>query len=275
MFMKIGIIGNGFVGGATALLECEGNDVFIYDLDPNRCKPRGLSLGDLCDCRVVFVCVPTPMRDDGSCNLDYVEKVVEEVSKIVLRQKIVIRSTVPVGTSERLGVCVMPEFLTEANWKNDFVNCENWIVGEDSSTMITSLSIGRIFQAAQKQGKIKHLNFSACTTKEAELIKLTRNTFLATKVSFFNEVETFCQAMDISYENVRKMVALDNRIGDSHTAVPGPDGKKGFGGTCFPKDAFSLCHQMTQAKVDPCVINAVLSRNQELDRPRLNHEYKS
>ena len=271
--MKIGIIGNGFVGSATALLECEGNDVFIYDLDHDKCKPKGLSLGDLHDCRVVFVCVPTPMREDGSCNLDFVEGVVEEVSKIVLRQKIVIRSTVPVGTSEKLGVCVMPEFLTEANWEKDFINCESWVVGEDNPAMITSLSIGRIFQTAQRQGKIKHLNFSACTTKEAELIKLARNTFLATKVSFFNEVETFCRAMNISYENVRKTVALDNRIGSSHTAVPGPDGKKGFGGTCFPKDTFSLRHQMTQAKVEPRVINAVLSRNQELDR--LNHEHKN
>jgi UDPglucose 6-dehydrogenase len=265
--MKIGIIGNGFVGGATALLECEGNDVFIYDLDPGKCKPRGLSLNDLRDCHVVFVCVPTPMRGDGSCNLDFVEKVVGEVSEIVLRQKIVIRSTVPVGTSEKLGVCVMPEFLTEANWKNDFINCKSWVVGEDNPALRTSLSIGRIFQTAQKQGRIKHLSFCGCTTKEAELIKLTRNTFLATKVSFFNEVETFCRAMDISYENVRKMVALDNRIGDSHTAVPGPDGKKGFGGACFPKDTFSLRHQMTQAKVESRVINAVLSRNQELDRP--------
>ena len=269
--MKIGIIGNGFVGSATALLECEGNDVFIYDLNHDKCKPKGLSLSDLDDCCVVFVCVPTPMREDGSCNLDFVEGVVEEVSKIVLRQKIVIRSTVPVGTSEELGVCVMPEFLTEANWKNDFINCKSWVVGEDNPAMRTSLSIGRIFQTAQKQGKIEHLNFSACTTKEAELIKLVRNTFLATKVSFFNEVETFCRAMNISYENVRKTVALDNRIGGSHTAVPGPDGKKGFGGTCFPKDTFSLRHQMTQAKVEPLIIDAVLSRNQELDR--LNHEH--
>jgi len=268
--VKIGIIGNGFVGGATALLECEGNDVCIYDLDPDKCKPSGFSLDDLYDCHVVFICVPTPMKEDGSCDLSFVKNAVEEASKKVRRTRLVIRSTVPVGTSQSLGVCSMPEFLTETNWKNDFINCKNWIIGADSPmTTKTSLKVAKAFKTAQEYGKIKHYNFSICATKEAELIKLVRNTFLATKVSFFNEVEGFCKSRNISYENILEGVIMDKRIGSSHTSVPGPDGKKGFGGKCFPKDVSSLRDQMIQAKIDPYIINAVLLRN-EIDRD--NHE---
>jgi len=265
--MNVGIIGGGFVGSATALLECEGNDVFIYDLDPDKCKPKGFSLDDLYCCHVVFICVPTPMGEGGACDLSFVKKAVQEVSKVVRRTSIVIRSTVPVGTCEELGVCVMPEFLTEANWRDDFVNCKDRIIGDDSPRMRTSFRVAKLFKTAKECGKIKHWSISTCTTKEAELVKLTRNAFLATKVSFFNEIESFCRSMGISYENVLRGVTMDERIGLSHTSVPGPDGKRGFGGKCFPKDASSLLHQMFQQGIDPYIINASLLRNQEVDRP--------
>jgi UDPglucose 6-dehydrogenase len=207
------------------------------------------------------------MNEGGSCDLSFVEDAVAKVSEFVEKTNIIVRSTVPVGTSERLGVCVMPEFLTEANWKNDFINCEDWIVGDDSPNMRGALLVARVFQLAHKQGKIKHFNIKTCTTKEAELVKLTRNAFLATKVSFFNEIESFCQSMDISYKNVLDGVTLDKRIDSSHTSVPGPDGERGFGGKCFPKDASSLLYQMFQQGIDSYIINASLLRNQEVDRP--------
>jgi len=266
MFMRIGIIGNGFVGGATALLECEANDVCVYDIDPDKCKPKGTSLDDLDGCDVIFICVPTPMNEDGSCDLSFVENTIEEVTKKIERTNLVIRSTVPVGTSESFGVCVMPEFLTETNWENDFINCKNWIIGADCiQTERTALAVVTAFRNAYEHGKIKHCNFSTYTTKEAELVKLVRNTFLATKVSFFNEVENFCNSAGVSYENILNGVVMDDRIGDSHTSVPGPDGKRGFGGKCFPKDVSSLRDQMLKAKINPHIINAVLSRN-KLDR---------
>ena len=129
---KIGIIGNGFVGGATSLLECADVDVVIYAIDPNKCRPEGSSSKILRGCDLVFVCVPTPMHEDGTCSLDFVEDAVNEAQKMVESHRIIIKSTVPVGTSERLGVNFMPEFLTEANWREDFINCENWVVGDDS-----------------------------------------------------------------------------------------------------------------------------------------------
>ena len=120
--MKIGIVGNGYVGNATSLLqEFEGIECFAYDIEPARCNPRGLKLKDLSKCDLIFVCVPTPMLIDGSCSTDSVERAIESLEDAsVDLDKIVIRSTVPVGTCSELGVSFMPEFLTEANWQEDF-----------------------------------------------------------------------------------------------------------------------------------------------------------
>ena len=104
--------------------------------------------------------------------------------------------------------------------------------------------------------------------KEAELVKMFRNCFLATKVSFCNEIYEFCQNKDICYENVRKIATNDDRILPSHTRVPGPDGKKGYGGTCFPKDTNSFKYEMEKVGVKPYILNAVIERNETIDRPQ-------
>jgi UDPglucose 6-dehydrogenase len=99
-----------------------------------------------------------------------------------------------------------------------------------------------------------------------------RNCFLATKVSFFNGIEKFCGVNDVSYEFVRELVCLDERVGESHTEVPGPDGKRGFGGTCFPKDLNSLIYQMDQSNVDPMILSAANDQNNKVDRPEKDWE---
>jgi len=269
MNKKVGIVGNGYVGGATALLACDNVEVVIYDIDPEKCVPKGSGAEALEGCDVVFICVPTPMNPDGSCNLDIVNEAVEEAATRVDRHRIVIKSTVPVGTASRLGVCFMPEFLTEANWEEDFANCEHWIVGEDDSDWVsrdpwgqpTSREIMEIFAEAEKAQKIKYLNFNTCTTREAELVKYVRNTYLATKISYFCEVDRVCEKMEIEYDTVRELVCLDPRIESSHTFVPGPDGKKGFGGTCFPKDINSFIDFAKAAGVKTNVMNAAWETN--------------
>ena len=105
---------------------------------------------------------------------------------------------------------------------------------------------------------------------EAEMVKYVRNTFLATKISFFNEIYNFCGASNVSYETIIRQVSSDRRIGGSHTRVPGPDGKRGFGGTCLPKDANSLQQQFIQKNVDCPILAAVVRRNEEIDRPELD-----
>ncbi len=270
--MNIGIVGNGYVGQATALLKTGGTQVLTWDVDEKKRNIRKFE--ELKKSDLVFVCVPTPMEKDGSCHLDIVESVVSDLIGLGIKtQDIVVRSTVPVGTCKRLGVSFMPEFLTEANWKSDFENNSNLIFGFDApqtweEKLLGDLSSEKMMTlAVALEKKVKLL-----TTEEAELVKYVRNTFLATKVSFFNEIEEFCRNLNISYENVRQGTCLDKRIDSSHTQVPGPDGKRGYGGTCFPKDVASLLHQMLDQKMLPMVLTHVRTRNIEVDRPEKDWE---
>jgi len=294
--MKIGIVGNGYVGQATALLEREEVEVLIWDIDKEK---RNIDkFKDLSDCDLVFVCVPTPMNKDGSCHTKIVENVVSDLIGLEIRMSdIIVRSTVPVGTCERLGVSFMPEFLTEANWKEDFRNIKKWIFGfdppewmewETKPTTRTREKTGdfwgthgaKYIITETEEKKFHFLKLARMwskevdilTTKEAELAKYARNVFLATKVSFFNEIEEFCRSLDISYENVRRATCMDGRIGTSHTQVPGPDGKRGFGGTCFPKDTASLDYQMAQHGVESYIIESAKARNLQVDRPEKDWE---
>ncbi|MAF25113.1 hypothetical protein CL634_06015 [bacterium] len=272
--MKIGIIGNGYVGGATALLENNKLLVRIFDVDPSKCSPIGLTMTDLTDCSFIFVCVPTPMDKDGKCSINLVEGVVNDLEKEGYdKERIVIKSTVPVGTSRKLGVMFMPEFLTEKNWEQDFLEQVNWILGTNVRNDKIRDELYSIFDTAWHEGILKvrpHMTFS--TTEEAELTKYVRNSFLATKVAFFNEIEEFCRKSNISYRKVRELTLYDDRIGDSHTSVPGPDGKRGFGGTCFPKDISSLLNQALDKGLVPYIINAVRNRNIDIDRPEKDWE---
>ena len=266
--MKIGIIGNGYVGKATALFGCEDVDVVIYDKESNKCVPFNTQLRDMKSCELVFVCVPTPMSQDGSsCNTSIVEEAIASLRQYVSNDKIVLRSTVPVGTATKLGVMYMPEFLTEANWENDVKNCMDWVVGlQKPSCYNTQTRFHKLFHGAYKNKKIATPYPIFMGAEEAELVKNGRNAFLATKVSFFNEIEEFCRLKDISYEMVKQGIAIDKRIGDSHSAVPGPDGKRGYGGTCFPKDIASLYHQMSEEGMESYILEGSIARNNQVDR---------
>lgn len=272
--MKIGIIGNGYVGGATALLKNRSVETLVYDIDASKCSPRGITMGDVVSCSFVFVCVPTPMDKEGKCSLHLVDGVVEDLIKRGFdSHRIVIKSTVPVGTSRRLGTMFMPEFLTEQNWQHDFLSQKTWILGTNERDDKIRDEIYSIFDAAWHDGVLihrPHMTFS--TTEEAELTKYVRNTFLATKVSFFNEIEEFCRVHNVSYRKVRELTLYDDRIGDSHTSVPGPDGKRGFGGTCFPKDVSSLLHQILAKGMMSYIILAARNRNVDVDRQEKDWE---
>jgi len=281
--MNIGIVGHGYVGKATKLLGCRDdysdlndNIVLVYDVDESKRTPCDLQMKDLLMCDVVFVCVPTPAMKDGSCDVSIVEKVVNDLKELEITN-IVVRSTVPVGTCERLGVSFMPEFLTEKKWEANFRNTTEWIVGVDSpkeggDVEILKVVLRKIFVTAKRNKKIKGANLVWASTREAEAAKLVRNSFLATKVAFCNEIYDWCQSTGINYNAIAQLIAMDNRIGSSHTQVPGPDGKKGFGGTCFPKDIKSLYHQMFNQGHDPIVIDAAIMRNETVDRPEKDWE---
>lgn len=268
--MFIGIIGNGFVGKATFQLKCKDIDVLAYDINPDQCVPAGLTLEEMKMCEIIFVSVPTPMSKDGSCHLNIVRSVIADLKKVDYTGTIILRSTVPVGTSDGLKCYFMPEFLTEKNFINDFINNKKWIIGllagDDGHHGQVKESVNKLFTLAQENDRIKHNDVCFMCNKEAEMVKMFRNCFLAAKVSFCNEIYDYCQKKGVDYENMIQVAAADDRIGTGHTLVPGHDGMRGFGGTCFPKDSSSLLYEMTQSGMESYIMRSVTERNNNVDR---------
>ena len=265
--MKIGVVGNGFVGHAMTLLR-PYIDVQVWDTVPEKCEPSGISFEEfVTTSKLIFIAVPTPMRKDGSCKTDIVSSVVSDIRAVDDSAKIIIRSTVPPGTSDSLGVSFMPEFLTEKNWELDFKNCSQWILGGSDTVTLNRLEY--MFDAAYDKGNgsINNPSVIYTTAKVAEFIKYVKNCFLATKVSFFNELYTLCADLGVDYETVRHLSCDDDRIGHGHSHAPGHDGKFGFGGTCFPKDMSALSYFFKSNSVPSPVIDACIRRNNEIDRP--------
>ena len=265
--MRIGIIGQGYVG--TALKE--GFQDFYqvetfdkYDIakstQPNISDVVGLS-------DVLFVCVPTPMKNDGTCYTGIVEEVIREINQEANGQIVVIKSTIPPGTTDRLNeeyvhttTIFNPEFLTEANFIQDFKNQNRIILGGDrKGTNKVRQIYSRIFPNATivKTG-----------AKHAEMVKYFTNCFLATKVSFANEMYNICKQLDIDYDKVVEYAIYDERLGKSHWAVPGPDGDFGFGGHCFPKDLSALIHVSEDLMTTNNVLRAARDTNDEVRRNR-------
>ena len=265
--MKIGVVGNGFVGHAMTLLRPHV-DVLVWDIIPEKRDPNTLDLETFVEeSEIIFVAVPTPMNKNGGCNLDIVRSVCEEIQEVDDTKYIVLRSTVPPGTSEELDVAFMPEFLTEKNWKEDFKNCNQWILGSTDPFLYEKMK--RMFELAYNDGdgSVVNKNVIQCKSGEAEMIKYLKNVFLSVKVGFFNELESICSELDIDYENVRCIATQDKRIGTGHTKVPGHDGHRGFGGTCFPKDTNALARFAKDSKIPTPILDAVIKRNEKIDRP--------
>ena len=265
--MKIGVAGNGFVGHAMTLLR-PYVDVLVWDVIPEKRSPKTLDIKTFVEeSEIIFIAVPTPMGKDKGANISIVRSVCEEIREIDNNKYIVLRSTVPPGTSEELKVSFMPEFLTEKNWKDDFKNCNQWILGSTDPFLYEKIK--RMLELAYNggNGTIVNKQVIQCKPIEAEMIKYLKNVFLSVKVGFFNELESICSKLKIDYENVRCIATQDTRIGTNHTKVPGHDGKRGFGGTCFPKDTNALASFAKENEINTPILDAVIKRNEEIDRP--------
>ena len=274
--MVIGIVGQGFVGLAVKIgfephYELETYDK--YDKDKSTCD----NLFDLVmECDVMFVCVPTPMNKDGSCHTDIVEEVITEINEIVLETEsypyhikpiVVIKSTVPPGTTDRLhsknrGIDVIfnPEFLTEMNFIEDFKNQNRIILGGiRRGTSLLRQVYSKVFPTAHiiKTGSIT-----------AEMVKYMTNAYLATKISFANEIKMICDKLDIDYDKIVEYTTLDDRFGKTHWSVPGPDGDLGFGGHCLPKDINALISVAHEFGIEPEVLEAVVETNNKVRKNR-------
>ena len=237
--MTIGVIGQGYVGTAIKLGFQDHYDVVTYDkFDLG--KSTHSKISDLVEeTKVIFVCVPTPMRKDGTCYTGIVEEVIREINETANDHIVVIKSTVPPGTTDRFNhefsnvtVIFNPEFLTEENFLDDFKNQNRIILGGSrKGTNKLRQIYSKVFPKATivKTGD-----------KHAEMVKYFTNCFLATKVSFANEMYNICRQLDLDYDKVVEYAIYDERLGKSHWAVPGPDGDFGFGGHCLPKDLSAI-----------------------------------
>lgn len=230
---KVGIIGNGFVGEAISFAFSSVADMYVFDTDPSRCLN---DIESVHQCDFVFVCVPTPMYEDGSQDLSYVESAFENASN---KPIYILKSTVLPGTTEKLSkknsninIVFSPEFLTERTAKLDMLTQSRIILGGELTLT------DKVKTLINQRFKIK--NIIQTDSKTAELTKYMNNTFFATKVSIMNEFKLLCDKIGANWEDALKGFVSDGRIGDSHLNVPGHDGKLGYGGTCFPKDVNAL-----------------------------------
>lgn len=273
--LTIGVIGNGFVGRATQIFgQSPFVSLFVYDVDPSKCVPQNTTIEQLVEkCNIIFVCVPTPINlETNQSDTSIVKSVITQIQSISnCRSKIICRSTVPPGTCEALGIAHMPEYLTEKNWHNDFINMSTWELGLPfpyvSDYAQCAQDIQRLLSLCKHEGIISSDHLIVQDSKTTEMAKMMRNTMLAVRIAVCNEYEQFCRVRGIDYEEVRKLATSDPRIGSSHTQVPGPDGKRGFGGTCLPKDLKALIGEMMNAGITPFVLSACSIRNDFIDRP--------
>lgn len=229
----VGIIGNGFVGESQAFAFSPTTDIRIYDIDPLRATH---TLEEAQDSDFTFVCVPTPMRKDGSQDISYIEAVFDRAVEGTIY---IIKSTILPGTTQQLqekypnlSIVFSPEFLTERTAKLDMLTQARIIFGGD---LELTKEVEKLF--AQR---FMNRHFIHTDTTTAELIKYMNNTFFATKVSIMNEFKRLADALDADWDKALYGFAADHRIGDSHLHVPGPDGRMGYGGTCFPKDVNAI-----------------------------------
>jgi len=272
--MKIGVVGNGYVGGAishgfspASTGKCE---VKVYDKIPE----RSLNTLDetVNDSDFVFVSVPTPMDKNGNISLKLIYKVFDEINDVNKKQNniIILKSTVIPGTTEmlqekfpELNIVFNPEFLTEKSSRLDFINQDRVILGGDK--LYTS-KVSELFNE-----RFKYCHIIQTDYKTAEMIKYFSNVFFAVKVSFANEMKQMCDTIGADWETALEGFVADGRVGDSHLNVPGPDGKMGFGGSCFPKDINAIISFAKSVGVDVNTIKGAWETNLKV-RPERDWE---
>ena len=307
--MNISVIGTGYVGLVTGTCLAEtGNNVLCIDIDNNKVEKmqqgivpiyephldslferninagrlkfstsleKGLEHGD-----IIFLALPTPEDEDGSADLSYVLGAAKDIGKIMKNYKVIVdKSTVPVGTADRVketiakettvdfDVVSNPEFLREGFAVDDFLKPERIVIGS-SSDKATKL-MEKLYKPFVRSGN----PILIMDEKSAELTKYAANSFLATKITFMNEIANFCEKVGADVDKVRVGMGTDSRIG-KRFLFPGI----GYGGSCFPKDVKALQKSGYDKGYDFDILNAVIKINDTQKRiliPRINNYYKN
>lgn len=290
--MKIAVIGTGYVGLVSGICFAEtGNDVTCVDIDEkkveslkngkipiyepgldvlferNRKQNRLTFTTDLAsavkDTKIIFLALPTPPGEDGSADLSYVLNVAEELGKIITDYKVLVdKSTVPVGTAEKVHAAVRknytgefdvvsnPEFLREGKAVDDFLKPDRVVIG--TSSQKARELMGKLYDPFVRQGNpVIYMD-----ERSAEMTKYAANSYLATRISFMNEIANLCDKIGADVDMVRKGMGTDSRIG-KRFLFPGI----GYGGSCFPKDVQALAKSAKQNDYDFKILNSVMEVN--------------
>ena len=307
--MKIAVVGTGYVGLVSGTCFAEtGNDVICVDIDQSKVDrlsngqitifepgldvlfKRNLKEGRLSfttsleeaikESAVIFLALPTPPGEDGSADLRYVLGVADHLGKIMTDYKVIVdKSTVPVGTADRVKEAVAanykgdfdvvsnPEFLREGVAVDDFMKPDRVVIGAESQRAFDIMD--ELYAPYVRQGNpVMHMD-----TRSAELTKYAANSFLATKISFMNEIARLCELLGADVDMVRKGVGSDDRIG-KRFLFPGI----GYGGSCFPKDVKALVHSAASVDYDFKILKAVEDVNADQKKalvPKIMQHYGS
>ena len=291
--MKIAVVGTGYVGLVTGTCFAEtGNSVVCIDIDTNKVKK--LSKGEITiyepgleklflrnikeerlsfttslkegikEAAIIFLALPTPPGENGSADLKYVLGVSEELGMLLTDYKVIVdKSTVPVGTAEKVKAAIAknfkgefdvvsnPEFLREGVAVEDFMKPDRVVVGTSSER--AKKLMNELFAPFVRQGN----PVIFMDERSAELTKYAANSFLATKISFMNEIAQLCERMGADVDMVRRGIGSDERIG-KRFLFPGI----GYGGSCFPKDVQALVNSSNEVNYDFKILNAVMEVNE-------------
>lgn len=286
--MKIAVIGTGYVGLVSGTCFAEtGNDVICVDIDQR--KVEKLNSGEITiyepglevlfkrnqkegrltfttdlefalkNSLVIFLALPTPPGEDGSADLSYVLRVADQIGKTITGYRVIVdKSTVPVGTADKVKAAISanysgefdvvsnPEFLREGVAVEDFMKPDRVVIGAESQKAMDIMS--ELYGPYVRQGN----PVLFMDPRSAELTKYAANSFLATKISFMNEVSRLCELLGADVDMVRKGIGSDERIG-KRFLFPGI----GYGGSCFPKDVKALIHSSAEVGYDFRILNAV------------------
>jgi UDPglucose 6-dehydrogenase len=290
--MKIAVIGTGYVGLVTGTCLAEtGNDVICVDIDKQKIEKMRKGIVPIYephldvmfqrnikqnrmqftldleegikDAQIIFLALPTPPGEDGAADLSYVLGVAKELGKLIKGYKVIVdKSTVPVGTAEKVSAAIAenakvefdvvsnPEFLKEGFAVDDFMKPDRVVIGTSSEKARNLME--QLYKPFVRQGN----PIIFMDEKSAELTKYAANAFLATKITFMNEVANYCELIGADIDMVRRGIGTDSRIG-KRFLFPGI----GFGGSCFPKDVLALSNSGRDVDYDFKIINSVLDVN--------------
>jgi UDPglucose 6-dehydrogenase len=252
--MKIIVAGYGFVGKAVANVLKEHHQAVI--VDP---QYTSTEIQHHPDADGIIVCVNTPTGDNGII----VENIANVIDQVPIHIPILIKSTVTPGVVDILNeiypehsICYSPEFLRARTANQDFINQKYAVVGGDDPECFWQELLLEILPNCTM--------IMTCTEHEACLIKYSANSFLALKTSFFNQIFDICEKTNMNFDIVRHILTQDSRIGAGHTLVPGPDGLRGWGGHCFPKDTEAFVHWAKHIDAVPSLVESAIDYNKKV-----------